>query len=77
MFRAARLAEFDAFLSSVNGDTQAKTYAHRTLAADCVVFPERAAFLAFAKEFPGAAHAFGDELARRAGLQAEVQSEAL
>ena len=71
-------AEFDAFLSAVNGDdSTAKVYAHRTLALDCCLFPGREALQAIAREKPGAVHALGDELAKRAGLRAEVVSDAL
>jgi hypothetical protein len=76
VFRPVKVAELDAFLGAVNGDdSTAKIYAHRSLAADCVVFPSREDFNAFAKEKPAVAHALGDELARKAGLRAEVQSE--
>lgn len=78
VFKPVPLAAFDAFLSAVNGDdATAKVYAHRTLAADCVLFPSRDELLAFGREKPGAVHALGDELAKRAGLRAEVVSDAL
>lgn len=78
VFRPAGVAEFDAFLSAVNGeDATAKVYAHRTLALDCCLFPGRAELSALAKDKPGAVHALGDELAKRAGLRAEVVSDAL
>lgn len=78
VFRPARVAEFDAFLSAVNGgETTAKVYAHRTLALDLVVFPAREELQALAAEKPGVVHTLGDELAVRAGLKAEVQVEGL
>lgn len=78
VFKPVSLAAFDAFLSAVNGDdATAKVYAHRTLAADCILFPSRDELLALGREKPGVVHALGDELAKRAGLRAEVVSDAL
>jgi hypothetical protein len=76
VFRPVGLAEFDAFLAAANGsDSTEKIYAHRTLACDCVLFPSD--FAAWAKANPATAHVFGNELSLRAGMGAEVQSDAL
>lgn len=78
VFRAVTLSEFDAFLMAVNsGDTAEKVYAHRNLAADLVIYPPREQFQQFAKDRPGVAHVLGDELAKQAGMAAEVQVDAL
>ena len=78
VFRPVGLAEFDMFLSALNGgDETAKNYAHRQLARDTVLFPPVAEWDALATSKPGVAHALGYELSQRTGLGAEVESDAL
>lgn len=78
VFRAAKLSEFDALLSAINGgDPTEKIYAYRTFARDLVLFPPLEAWNAFAAEMPGVAHSIGNDLAARAGLNADVLVDAL
>lgn len=78
VFKPMSVTELDAFLSALNGeDGTEKVYAHRSLAADLCLYPSREAFQAWAKAQPAVAHAFGVELVKRSGMNAEVQSEVL
>jgi hypothetical protein len=78
VFKPVATTELDAFLGAVNSDDGTeKVYAHRTLAADCVLFPSRDVFQSWAKENGAIAHAFGTELVKKSGMSAEVQSDAL
>lgn len=72
-FRRCGVAEFDAFLVTVSSrDLAAKVQAHRQLAGDLLVFPDGDAWRQFSADLPGLAHTFGNELAHRAGLDADV-----
>ncbi len=77
-FRALRVAELDAFLMAVNSEDETeKVYAHRTLARDLLLFPTHEEWEALAAQKPAIAHAIGVELSKKAGLNAEMQVEAL
>lgn len=72
-FRRCGVAEFDAYLSTAaSRETSTKVQANRQLARDLLVFPEPKAWEELSTDLPGLAHTFGDELARIAGLNADV-----
>lgn len=72
-FRRCGAVEFDAYLvTATSRDLPTKVQANRQLAADLLVFPDGDAWRQLCADLPGLAHTFGDELARRAGLNADV-----
>jgi hypothetical protein len=72
-FKRCGVVEFDAFLVTASSrDIPTKIQAHRQLAADLLVFPDAESWRALCEDLPGLAHTFGNELARKAGLDADV-----
>jgi hypothetical protein len=72
-FRRCGAVEFDAFLVTVSSrDVATKVQAHRQLAGDLLVFPDGDTWRQLCDDLPGLAHTFGNELAHRAGLDADV-----
>lgn len=73
VFRRCGVTEFDAYLVTASSrDLSTKVQANRQLAGDLLVFPDGDAWRKLCEELPGLAHTFGDELAQRAGLNADV-----
>lgn len=72
-FKRCGPVQFDAFLVTGNSrDLPTKVQAHRQLASDLLVFPDPDTWRQLAEELPGLAHTIGNELAHRAGLEADV-----
>lgn len=72
-FRRCGVTEFDAYLVTASSrDLPTKVQANRQLAADLLVFPDADTWGKLCEDLPGLAHTFGDELAQRAGLNADV-----
>jgi hypothetical protein len=70
-FKRPTAIEFDVFLATV-ADRTTKVGAHRQLARDLLVHPSPAEWDAMAERLPGLAHTFGNKLAERSGLDADV-----
>lgn len=72
-FKRCGVAEFDAFLTTMaSKEAAGKVQACRQLAKDLLEFPGESEWDAFAAQYPGAAHTFGNKLAEVAGLDVDI-----